>query len=396
MLAATASATALFSKESSVRKENYLSFSSMRYLRPIFLALIFVAVFAPSAQASDADILNTRVNAFWSAFPIRDGADGNNPFVRCFTANTSNLTITYNQSSVPYCVQIRNVDRRWFEKGLQEEIARINDWKSASQKKIALRATRLAFYKAQIYFYNTGSFQLGSYTALSSYASTSPFIGSLTFADSSVDAATRAKASGALFRQFDVAGNLRTLALAQRGYNNPTQQLTPPPANANPSAPRTRPKVYWLSRYMLQEVPTGSGRSSSAAKNRANAAQRLAARYLDRAVATGLIIDYKKAGKPVVAGLPQNPQVNSRLFEICASGLNGPNGFVRLEQSMAAFNIGTAALNTIGSAQKKADNSPAYPDLGTKVAGMLRLPRVDIANAKRYFRYTTPGNCAVR
>lgn len=346
---------------------------------------------AGSSHAADIDNLADSVKSFWVDMNIKTSSSGLPQYASCYQVNRSSLSvIPINTNYNNWCRQV-NTAHLWFRKGLSEELERINGWKNPAQKRVALRGTRLAFVKTQLIYYGSSAFNIAAEEPLFLHSDRTYELNFNDLVDKNGIAATsdqRLQVRRLLSDQSNI--NTMLTNLAYQEVSADVSRWSEPPPVKDPNDPlATRPRVFWLSYYMLQEVPSGASRASKA---RALAKQLQAVRYLDKAVMLGLIINYNAPGKPVVAALPQNNKVTSRLYEICRAGIveddytTSPpqRRIINLADASASMRRAAATLNLFG--RPAADGSNGTIGLGSSMLGMLRFPsQADISNSRRYF-----------
>ena len=299
------------------------------------------------------------------------------------------------------------INKKWFDAARADENTRISHWSdnnkcgalAAPQEAIAKKASKATIDYAERNFQGQSNLLLAGndyYSFVFQFEVANIAVNSNTFSDvpkpdSYTDEEWRVLRIGAKEKGIFYASQLRSgalfpLALKERGASLSSNQTSPPPLYANSAKPlQTRPKVYWLSRAILQcRTISGAGQTLTRNQRKALYDQKKSAKILAKAQ-TGFFTKgakdinglnlFDSAGRSLIA----TPKVVSRLAEICQKGYysNTDNAWLGVSSQLNQQRQGLNALNTISANQASARN------LGTKIQGMFAVPTAEIQLSDR-------------
>ena len=355
-------------------------------------------IMASNAQANSLSGIQSAIDNYWSA--LKPNGD----------------TAVLDRQS--------NINGQWFAAALRDENTRISHWSdnskcgalAAPQEAIAQKAAKATIGSAGLSFrgqsnlllagdqYYSDLFHMPALEAAGDSRNPFPDLSkpdSYTndeWKDLKSDAMT-----GVMYALSLRSASLIPVSLHERGAPNfgAVEDFIKalPPLRANSAKPlETRPKVYWLSRAILQcRRISGAGQTLSRNQRKALYDQKKSAKILAKAQ-TGFFSKGAKDinGRALFDGLGRSlvatPKVVSRLAEICqrgyytslaaAGGAAGKYAWFSISSQLNWERRGLNALNTISAGQANARN------LGTKIQGMFAVPTAEIQLSDRNWKPT--------
>ena len=308
------------------------------------------------------------------------------------------------------------INNKWFDKALVEERVRIGRWSNnnqcgttaAPQEDVAIKAATSTIQAAKSNFEKQSNLLLatgGDQGAYNKFFHDPALANTRGFLDipepaggyeGDWSAELEGSTNSIMYAGF-IRGMLRQLALRERGApSNPIiidPELREPPPSANAADPlATRPKVFWLSKAILQ-CRKISGSNLDRNKKKALYDQKKAARILTRASA-GFFDPAAKDinGHRLFSGdrrsLATNQKVTSKLVDICEKG----GGWSDTTYLNYVWSTLTADINQVrgylNSLNRISANEPGSINLGTKVQGMFAIPTAEIQLSDRTWKPT--------